>query len=382
MATDNYGDSASGFTIKELGGQKRTLSFTGRALPYRPFSLSGTMRAEFTYYPGNPIGTVQVLGAAESDTSINGVWKDRFLRQIDDDGESVVPDGTVTLDGGDQTGATNMLADVEAIVNAVDDIRMQGQLLEVSWDTRVRHGILKEFKQTWLRHEVCEWEMHFGWISRGEAQLPINFASQPSFSSAKISFSDVLNGLKDALKEGLAIYSSYAAKVASYVNAVSDAVDSIDNTLTAFVTVTQSFADSAHRMLAIFDTIKDDAIGLRNLVQSAPAATVYATADILDVTFGDALGVSDWNNRIKGFANQLLSLAVQQEDAIQATLDEQEVLDVFDARDDMDLRDVSTQYYGTPDQWKALMSYNGLTTSKLSAGMEIMIPKLRTGGQT
>ena len=371
-------DNASAFTIKELGGKKRLLMFQGRALPYRPFKLAGTMRAEFTYYPGNPIGTVQVLGASEEDTGITGIWKDRFLRRADDDNNAVEADGAVWYDNGE--GNANWLADVEAIVNAVDDFRMQGQLLEVTWDTRIRQGILKKFTQTWQRHEICEWEMDFGWISRGEAQLPINFASQTSFSTMKFSFGDALSSLLDLVNEGANVWASYAAKVASYVNMISDTVDSIDDTLTSFVDTAQTFADSAHRALAILQTIKEDAVGLFDTVQGTPAAMLSATADIADVTFGDVLEIGNWNRQVSSEAQKILGLAAEQEAALLASLEEQEILDVFDARQDTDLRDVSQQYYGTPDQWKSLLAYNGLASSKLTAGMEILIPKLRTGG--
>jgi len=69
------------FSIRELTGDKRTLDLRTRALPYRPLTFTGTMRAEFTAYPGNPVRTAQVLGASEEDTTVKGYWKDRFIAQ-------------------------------------------------------------------------------------------------------------------------------------------------------------------------------------------------------------------------------------------------------------------------------------------------------------
>lgn len=372
-------DTSSTFTIKEKGGQNRSLTFSGRALPYRPLKLTGKMRAEFTRYPGNPIATAQVLGAEEAPTSISGTWKDRFLKQTDDDGNYVVPDGAVEMDDGQ--GAAKMLADVEAIVEAVDSFRMEGQLVEVTWDSRVRHGIIVEFTQIWQRHEICEWEIGFEWISRGEAQLPINFAEAPKFALSQLSLKGAFNNLLDAVHEAIELEQSFFNKVADYTNKLSDAVDSVNDAVTSVVKSALSVTDSARRLSSIFETIKDDAEGLRNLVQSIPARVMVATEDIAEVTFGGALYAADWARRVGGYADQMRALAAQQQADLLAAFDEQEVLDIFDARQDTDLRDVSTRFFGTPDQWKSLMSYNGFLGSKLNAGDEVLIPKLRTGGQ-
>ena len=64
MAT-TVNDLVSFFQVEELTGDKRVLRLSGRALPYRPFELSGTQRHSVEWYPGSPIGTLQVYGAKE-----------------------------------------------------------------------------------------------------------------------------------------------------------------------------------------------------------------------------------------------------------------------------------------------------------------------------
>jgi hypothetical protein len=53
----------------------------------------------------------------------------------------------------------------------------------------------------------------------------------------------------------------------------------------------------------------------------------------------------------------------------------------YRAREGEDLRDVSTLYYGTPNQWRSLMVYNGLTTTELYAGQYVTIPRLDPGSE-
>ena len=45
------------------------------------------------------------------------------------------------------------------------------------------------------------------------------------------------------------------------------------------------------------------------------------------------------------------------------------------AREGEDLRDVSALYYGTPSHWRALMLYNGLPSSDLEVGQDVLIPR-------
>ena len=57
--------SPSSLVIATLPGAPVQMSLTlqGRALPYQGLELEGTMRAELTWYPGNGVASVQMLGA-------------------------------------------------------------------------------------------------------------------------------------------------------------------------------------------------------------------------------------------------------------------------------------------------------------------------------
>ena len=52
-----------------------------------------------------------------------------------------------------------------------------------------------------------------------------------------------------------------------------------------------------------------------------------------------------------------------------------DLIKTFIARDDMDLREVSIVNYGGPESWRALMLFNELTSSKLTAGQLVFIPE-------
>ena len=60
------------FVIEEITGEMRRVELSGWALPFRPLTLSGTHRAEFTWYQGSGIASVQELGPEEEPTNIKG----------------------------------------------------------------------------------------------------------------------------------------------------------------------------------------------------------------------------------------------------------------------------------------------------------------------
>ena len=78
MADQSYGTPSS-FIIREITGLQRVLELQGRAMPYRGLKVGGDMRAEVTWYPGSPVGSLQILGPKEGETTIHGTWKDRFI---------------------------------------------------------------------------------------------------------------------------------------------------------------------------------------------------------------------------------------------------------------------------------------------------------------
>jgi hypothetical protein len=158
-------DTVGSFTIRELTGSKRTLRLTSRALPYRPFELSGSQRHDITWYPGSPIGTLQNLGSKEEETTIRGYWKDRFIAA------SANPDNpsTAFAQVSDQLGdqPVSLVTDLAALV---DDMRRQGQVVQVTWLQQSRRGLLSKFMQRWNTNEDVEWEITFVWTSQGDEQ--------------------------------------------------------------------------------------------------------------------------------------------------------------------------------------------------------------------
>jgi len=396
------GDPSS-LLIREIQGERHKLELVGRALPYRPMSFEGSMRAEFTWYPGNPIATVQMLGAQEAPTTINGMWKDRFIKTTSNLGIPILG----------QTGKAYyddaIIDNVSDLVKLADGFRRRGSLVEVAWDDIVRQGILTKFKQTWLRTEDVEWEMEFTWMSQGEDELPVVFNVLSSLADMINSIVDAVNALVEAIAE---LKAEFAA-IASWVNAINNIIDGIVAAVSGLVDLAKQAAKLVvapyaiiGNMVAACQTIGDQCKELVKTIENIPARMaravgfdpVTSSSVTVDDTGGDTepapgtnpndesqdevLAAESAMRKAKRAARKLKAeVARRQQEMISQTQDQTKPLATFIARDGMDLRDVSTQYYGTPGEWIRLMLYNGFNTSRLLAGDMVIVPQLSGIGQ-
>jgi hypothetical protein len=367
----------SAFVIAQLAADGETtsgdtLTLIGRALPYQGFELEGSMRMETTWYPGNAVATVQMLGAEEKPTTIKGMWKDKFLRSTTDDNVSVEPTAVARLN--DQA-----VADVDSLVTAVERMRLAGRLVKVTWGTKVRIGILTRFKQNWIRFEDLDWEMEFQWISRGEKQSPVTSSVPPEADSFAKTMATAFARLSAAIDTATLQFQV----VEDFMSQVNDAVSIIDSAsqemTSAVSNATQLISapqDAGSRALAAAESIKEQASAIVTTVEAFPPLELVKTSTPEALDLGDALQADTFSREIKASARSLQAIASAQGDDLRASLDIDALLAVFIARGPMDLRDVSQRYYSTPDQWRRLLSYNQFASSAIEAGVMVLVPKL------
>jgi len=348
---------ASGFIIEELSGNKRTILLTDRALPYRPLSLSGTMRVQITRYAGNPVATSQVLGAQEEPTSITGFWKDRFLQgstfaQIDN-----VP-----------------VANVRELVTIVDDVRRKGQLVEVRWDEQTRQGQLVRFDQKWHNPHDVEWEIQFEWISQGEANPPpagnlpdlSDLAAEliaVSQTTASVSPPSLLDRVAQFAVDMQVLQEAIIATADEARQVVINTVNAVSPPLTA-----------ASRTLAVLDTARREAQGLMDFAQQDVSRSIVQQP-AADVSFGKTLACSLYLARARQAAKATRATAVNRGVDLQATTGARSSVISVRVRDGENLRSISTRVYGNQDGWRRIAQFNGLVTSDVPAGTLVLVPQ-------
>lgn len=392
-------DLTSSFVIKELTGDERELTLKTRALPYRPFTLEGSQRNSIDWYPGSPIGTLQVYGAKEEPSTISGEWKDIFLGGLEIGSSPAVVTSskssavTIPVDAGDGTvdliesEAINLserpLQTARALVALVDDMRRKGQEIEVTWLDQVRRGIIERFTVRWNTGHDCAWDIAFAWISQGETLADTklldagnNLGDLPNLLQAEIDAMDAAQ-LGDLGQSGARFasasesLSAVGANIQEFTDALTDAVIQAGQTIT-------SPTDAVRRVSGVLDGIKLEAEELINLAEGIADGALLDTGAINRVavtvlSFGQLLLARGRVREQANAAAAIRNLAAREQlkllNAISST-----VISVFQARENQDLRQVSQNFYGTPDEWRSLMIYNHLLSSGLIAGQVVFVP--------
>jgi hypothetical protein len=352
------------FLVEVIEGPRagEVIALAGRSLPYRAgqggsISFGGTQRTKLVWYPGNPVATQLVFGQTLEPTTINGVWRERYLGE----------DEPIRL------------------VELFEELRMAGVQLLVSWETIVRTGLIKSFK--WVPGEPTGgltdigWECVFEWNGDGRpAPRKVGGAAAGSLRDLVTALASTLNDLRLGVGAiSLNFGTLFSALSLIFAPTARDSDDINDALFGAF----DSLVNSASRMAT------EERLPLR-YAQDASSAAGRAAEGAAD--FGDLFG------------NLASGVAVATDDPVEHVLFEldrrllvERTFDVIEqsyaARlrlDEMiqpspyrrvrpahgtDLRALALTYYGDADQWARIARANGLTTSRIPDDVnEIVIP--------
>lgn len=348
--------------VAEQTGDKRTLTLTVRALPYRPIEFSGDQRAEFTAYPGNPIRTLQIFGAEEEPTEINGFWKDRFLG----DGAAYYTDSS---------GQMHQLLTAADLVQLCDDIRRKGQEVVVQWGVEVRRGLLRRFSRRWHNVHDAEWTMRFEWSSQNDPQVPAVLSKDTDYANAQGSLSAAVAAMQNTLATATNIAADQVASYQNQVGVINGLVQEFSDTTSNVLDTQMPITNQQQRLAGILGSISANASAMMDFIDATPAVEVAVPASPATPIEGATLSVELTNRQLRDQLRDAQATALISQFSILKQLNPN-IITVFTARQNVDLREVSTSFYGTQDEWRSLMVFNGLSSSKLSSGQTVFVPQL------
>jgi len=358
--------------IREVNGLRRRLVLAGRALPKKDqgmeFAVSQRVKTEF--YPGNPIGTQQKSGPTYPALTLSGSWSDRWIGAVTADGEIVAPGATAELDGFQVASMLDLIAACESFVECGADV-------ELRWGRYLRVGTWKDFKATLKTERDCEWSATFEWASAGQQDTPAVIVI-PDITDNVANWKNKAADIRTKADPGaLQIATETMQGVKNAVDGMVQAIEDYGDAATQFTQQVVSLADSTRSAVGALQRIQGYGTNLvRTLALQTDRGLVASGSRALSsVGVGEAVSVSLWVHELSAAATVARGEAAQQQRDIARRLDRR-LRDIYVARDGEDLRAVSLAEYGTIDEWRRLLAFNGLASSELVAGQVVLVPEI------
>ena len=373
------------FVIAETTGLRRTIVLRGRSLPRQPITFGGEMSVVIDYFAGNPVAYAQVIGPKYLPTEVTGEWNDIFLFEETSApyllgfppigaagkppplGANTIIAGTSFTSGGAASGSQQAFL-ARTVRDAMELIRRSGATLRVEWGSIVRYGFLTKAVFPHKREQDIGYELEFQWSGDTDAQ-PVAVPKQV----AALGF---LKGLTAILQKLLDLLLTADYLVAQFFQSLTAPIAKIINLLSA---LTQTLTKMLSQTLNPFD-----------IVASIKAAAIGLKLAVLDLIALFDRGGAALRGRDNATAQSFLAMAEMEARRILLELaflcaEREKELDAFFtkrvqathvAQAGQNLRDISTLYYGRPENWPDIADFNGLSGSLTTPGRLLRIPKL------
>lgn len=332
--------------IRELEGARREVILTARAKPYRGAGWSSRLRNATTWYAGNPQATIQVLGPELGATTLEGVWRSRYLR------------GAVLVTGFPE------VEDPEDLVAIFRALQFGGALLEVEWGPEYRRGILEEFEAKYDRVEDMRWTASFAWRDNGQEAPRASARTRPqeALRTAQIEVDDA------ATFEPPGITPAWSDRVFGAISGLRNAVGGVFDGLRDARAVARVPAQAVGAASAAARSVRAQAEELMVDLIDSPYESVLASDSVAAVVEAEVYR-RDLGSTVRTLEAQ--SIREARELARQRT---PQALDVLFMPAGASLRRVALTYYGDADSWTQIAEASGLTTSILEADALVVVP--------
>lgn len=394
--------------ITQETGQRRAIVLRGRSMPYRPVAWGEQQRVKYSWLPGNPIASAQVIGAVFKPTTMEGMWKDVFLFEdthapdlfnfpklaaasipppgvtagvipptanIDDANAATLtagPQGGQTFQAGGSIPANQPARRARTIRDAMRLIGLEGQLIRVEWGSVVRFGFLDEWDFPHHREEDIEFTLKFGWIGEKAAQDPL-------IVKPKIDVLGILAKIREALAKVLLAFlklikliNDQLTRITQFIRLLQSFIDDLGGLLEGLLSFALAPLDIVQGLRSILTQIRLTSLDLMRTVNSIHAQHGGLGPLALGMTsFTEILAI------LKETRDTAANMALEAVNDLKEleSLDFSDLLAVFTSPGGITLRDVALRFYGNAQGWRMIAARNGLTGSIVPRGTVLQIPR-------
>lgn len=365
--------------IRQLeGDQPVTVLLRGRAMPYRAVDWELEQATKVTFYPGNPVGTQQVLGPREVPTHMNGIWKDRFLK------------GAVVKNG--DPGA---VATAEDAVHLFEQLARAARTVRVQWASFVRSGLIKRFRATPDRIQDIAWELEFEWVSRDDETAPRATTEQSAPSGQDLfrrvnELEDVATLAPPSALEELTRELATINGIRDKVSALVDNLRTVETVVNAPAAVRGAITNGVRSLVTQLEDFRQRILGPRSSARSGGTSQRVKGDYTSSTEVGRRGGTPPSSSSVQelqfeiwcrsvGASAAALGFQLQRLELDVLSRTQPRTAQIITAKQGDTLYSLATRFYGSPDFANFLALTNRLTTAVVPAGYELRIPARPTG---
>ena len=341
-------DFPNGFLIEELTGPKEKVRLTGNMMPQQPFNFGGTQRITKQFYPGNSEPTALVLGSEETDTVIKGRLYDKKYSDPDFRG--------VALE----------------VQQQIDAIRVRGNPCRFILGEWQRYGFIG--KTEWGMKTIADitYDITLELVGFNapkdsrflEKQNTVPFEINKQLIAAAASLeaaravipSEMPASVADILNDAISDVSGVLATVTGFVDNTLTAVENIANSVNRAIGLVRyaraTVQRYGRRLASISFQLQLAGIPIPAKYKSA----VFISERISETATFQAL-LAQMLARFRGLAQ---NIPIARHRVIEGDT----------------LQKISIKFYQTPDNWNKIYDHNKITSTALTAGMVLEIPRV------
>jgi hypothetical protein len=343
-------DFPEGFLIEELTGAKEKVRLVGNMMPMIPFTFGGEQRIKKDYYAGHSEPVTQVLGPQENDITINGTLKDKRYSNKTYYGVST------------------------EIQQQIDAIRIRGNLCRFALGEFERYGYIQKTVFKMDKLSKVDYEITFlivGFNAPRNArflqrQKLVPFEINKELIEAAVNFQNAYSAIPDSVPQSTSdVINGLISDVATEINKITGFVDQVINTVGdiqssisrvfGLIKSVQNKINSYKRFLGTLDPFNPTTFVQGGLTGRYEQASYYSGA----IAGGSALAVL-----MNKYRDQFSSIA------------NESPLGRHIVKTGDNLQKISSDFYGTAENWQNIYDYNELTSTDLVIGTILEIPRV------
>jgi len=365
-------DFVAGFVCQEFidGVPGEQFALKGNMLPFVPFTFGGEQKIVKDYYPGNPEPVVQPLGAREASTTIKGRLK---LKEVDNpSGDQVAKNGS-------------LYAAAEAMQRQIDAFRIRGNLCRFTLGMWVRWGYIEKTEFDMIQVSRIEYAVTLaivGFTQPVNAKF-VNYTKAVPFGVNK----ELLAALGALVPAPTTMPKDLAKLINGYTNDMATAIGAVTNFVGTTLKTVEDLEGSLNRAIGLIKNARASISVFKRRIRGIYMGGYNLGLEAGQASLGlvtDSIKVAQVNAKVLRNGSYLFTSvsSTNQIEQILARMQAQFSLLIktkprarYVTKVGDTLQKIAIKFYNDANQWKLIYDHNKMTTTVLTSGTLIEIPK-------